>query len=50
LVIRTKTDLLNEENEKNWKSLEKYLDISSVTNSGINQLISRITELLHESE
>ena len=50
LVIRTKTDLLNEENEKNWKSFEKYLDISSVTNSGINQLISRITELLHESE
>lgn len=50
LVIRTKTDLLNEENEKNWKSFEKYLDISSVTNSGINQLISHITELLHESE
>ena len=50
LVIRTKTDLLNEENEKNWKLFEKYLDISSVTNSGINQLISRITELLHESE
>ena len=50
LVIRTKTDLLNEENEKNWKSFEKYLDISSVTNSGIKQLISRITELLHESE
>lgn len=48
LIIRTKTDLLNEENEKNWTSFEKYIDISSVTNSGLNPLISHITELLHE--
>ncbi len=50
LIIRTKMDLLNEETEKNWISFEKYLDISSVTNSGLDQLISRITELLHASD
>ncbi len=50
LIIRTKTDLLNEENEKNWKSFEKFLDISSVTNSGLNPLISQITELLNEAK
>ncbi len=48
LIIRTKTDLLNVENEKNWISFEKYLDISSVTNNGLNKLISSITELLNE--
>jgi|TARA_Y100000310_G_scaffold138805_2_gene137911 GTP-binding protein len=48
LIIRTKTDLLNVENEKNWTSFEKYLDISSVTKSGLNKLISSITELLNE--
>jgi len=50
LIIRTKTDLLNDENEEKWKPFEKYIDISSVTNSGLNQLISHITALLHESD
>jgi len=48
LIIRTKTDLLNVEIKKNWTSFEKYLDISSVTNNGLNKLISSITELLNE--
>ncbi len=50
LIIRTKTDLLNEENKKNWASFEKFLDISSITNIGMNPLISRITELLNEKK
>ena len=46
LIVRTKVDLLNDELEKNWNDLKVDLDISSVTNVGIDILISSITETL----
>ena len=50
LIIRTKTDLINDESEKNWSSFNQYIDISAVTNNGLNSLIAHTTELLHESD
>lgn len=50
LLIRTKVDLLNDELEKNWDDLKVDLDISSVTNDGIEKLISLITHKLHEND
>ena len=50
LIIRTKTDLLNDASEKHWSKMDNYIDISSVTNKGVSELISSITEVLHEKD
>ena len=50
LTIRTKTDLLNDVSDKHWSKMDDYIDISSVTNKGVNELISSITEVLHEKD
>lgn len=48
LIVRTKIDLRNDDTDAMWSNMSNMLDISSVTNQGVKQLISRITELLHE--
>jgi GTP-binding protein len=50
LIIRTKIDLKNDDTDAMWPNMPNMLDISSVTNQGVKQLISRITELLHEKD
>ena len=50
LIIRTKTDLLNDASDKQWSKMDNYIDISSVTNKGVSELISSITEVLHEKD
>ncbi len=50
LIVRTKIDLKNEDTDAIWSNMSNMLDISSVTNKGVKQLISRITELLHEKD
>ncbi len=48
LIVRTKIDLRNDDTDAIWSDMDNILDISSVTNKGVKQLISRITVLLHE--
>lgn len=50
LIVRTKIDLKNDNIDAMWSDMDHFLDISSVTNNGVKQLISRITELLHEED
>ena len=50
LIVRTKIDLKNDNTDAMWSDMDHFLDISSVTNNGVKQLISRITELLHEED
>lgn len=50
LIIRTKVDLLNDDMQKLWGDLNIDLEISSVTNAGVDKLISLITQTLHEDD
>ncbi|MFQ6677898.1 MAG: GTPase ObgE [Fidelibacterota bacterium] len=50
LIVRSKMDLKNENTDTYWLNMTGIIDISSVTNSGIKELISRLTKLLHEKD
>jgi len=49
-IVRSKIDLKNDETDKRWSGMDHFLDISSVTNKGVKELIYRITELLNEKD
>ena len=47
LLIRTKADTLNDINETLWKSIPEYfMEISAVTQTGLNKLVKEIDKRL----
>ena len=49
ILIRTKSDIIIDIDESLWKSIPEYsLEISSITNSGLNQLIKLVVNKLSD--
>jgi len=50
IIVRSKMDLKNENTDTNWSKMTDVINISSATTSGIKELITHLTELLHEED
>ncbi|MEC7621495.1 MAG: GTPase ObgE, partial [Candidatus Neomarinimicrobiota bacterium] len=49
ILIRTKSDIIIDIDESLWKSIPEYsLEISSITNSGLNELIKLVVNKLND--
>ncbi len=48
LIIMSKSDLQNEKTKDNWLNIGAHLELSAVSNQGIERIIQHISKIIHE--